>query len=100
VTREEIQACVLRNLGKIAPEADLERLEPDVEIRRQIDIDSMDFLNFVISIHESLGVEVPEEDYPRLATLKGCVAYIAAALAAREADRGSGSGGAGGGTGS
>lgn len=84
MTREEIRAGVLRLLGNVAPEADLERLQPDRDLRRQIDIDSMDFLNWVIAIHDSLGVEVPEEDYPRLATLEGAVEYLAAALAARE----------------
>jgi acyl carrier protein len=90
MTREEIRASVLRILGKIAPEADVQHLAPDVELRRQVDIDSMDFLNFVIAVHESLGVEVPERDYRKLATLGGCVDYIASALAARETASGPG----------
>lgn len=48
MTKEEIRASVLRVLGEIAPEADLTRLKPDVSFRDQLDIDSMDFLNFVI----------------------------------------------------
>ncbi len=81
-TREEIRQVVLRVLGEIAPEADLSSLKPDVGIRDQLDIDSMDFLNFVIAVHQSLGVEIPESDYPKLATLEGAVAYLAARLGA------------------
>jgi acyl carrier protein len=49
-----------------------------VSFRDQLDIDSMDFLNFVIAVHEALHVEIPEADYPKLATLNGCVEYLAA----------------------
>jgi acyl carrier protein len=52
-----------------------------VDLRDQLDIDSMDFLNFVIALHERLGVDVPERDYPQLATFDGCVEYLAAAPA-------------------
>ncbi|MGH7165428.1 MAG: acyl carrier protein, partial [Nitrospiraceae bacterium] len=60
---------MLRILGEIAPEADLSTLKPDVNFRDQLDIDSMDFLNFVIALHEALRVEIPEADYPKLASL-------------------------------
>jgi acyl carrier protein len=73
----ELKESVLRVLGEIAPEADLAAIAPDVSIRDQIDIDSMDFLNFVIGIHEALGIDIPETDYPQLATLESCVAYLA-----------------------
>jgi acyl carrier protein len=78
LTTDEIAATVLRMLGEIAPEADLTRIKPDVSFRDQLDIDSMDFLNFVIALHEALHVEIPEADYPKLATLNGCVEYLAA----------------------
>jgi acyl carrier protein len=74
---EEIRSLVLRTLGNIAPEADLSRLKPNVSLRDQLDIDSMDFLNFVISLHEQLHVAIPERDYPKLLTIDGCVAYLA-----------------------
>jgi len=83
VTAGELRATVLRVLGEIAPEADPAEIKPDVSFRSQIDLDSMDVLNFVIALHEALGVEIPEADYPRLATLDGCVAYLGAALARR-----------------
>jgi acyl carrier protein len=78
VTADEIRAAVLGVLGGIAPEADLDRLDPAIAFRDQLDLDSMDFLNFAIGLHEALGVDVPESDYPRLATLEGCVTYLAA----------------------
>lgn len=80
LTRDEIKTTVLRALGEIAPEADLAAIKPDVSFRDQLDIDSMDFLNFVIAVHEALHVEIPEADYPKLITLNGCVAYMAALL--------------------
>ena len=74
-----IKNTVLRILGEIAPEADLHVLKPDVSFRDQLDIDSMDFLNFVITLNKALDVEIPETDYPKLATLNGCLAYLSAA---------------------
>ena len=71
------RAAVLRVLGEIAPEADLASLKPDVAFREQLDLDSMDLLNFVVGLHAALGVEIPEADYPKLATLDGCVEYLA-----------------------
>ncbi len=81
MTRDEIRATVLRALGDIAPEADLSTLRPDVNFRDQLDLDSMDVLNFVVALHAALGVEVPEADYPRLATLESAVDYLAARAA-------------------
>jgi acyl carrier protein len=71
-----IRAAVLHALGGIAPEADLDQLRPDISFREQLDIDSMDFLNFVIALHKQLGVSIPEKDYPKLLTLRGCLDYL------------------------
>jgi len=73
MTQDEIRATVLRILGEIAPEADLTRLKSNVSFRDQLDIDSMDFLNFVIALDEELDVRIPESDYPKLSTLDACV---------------------------
>ncbi|HEX6210178.1 MAG TPA: phosphopantetheine-binding protein [Methylomirabilota bacterium] len=75
---DDLRATVLRVLGDIAPEADLASLKPDLAFREQLDLDSMDMLNFVVGLHAALGVEIPEADYPRLATLGACVEYLAA----------------------
>jgi acyl carrier protein len=77
---DEIRETVLRLLGDIAPEADLHALKPHVSFRDQLDIDSMDFLNFVIMIHKTFGVEIPEADYPKFATLTGCVEQLSGRL--------------------
>ncbi len=78
MTRDEVRATVLRVLGDIAPEADLAGLRPDVSFRDQLDLDSMDVLNFVVGLHAALGVEIPESDYPKLATPDGCIEYLMA----------------------
>jgi acyl carrier protein len=78
MTRDEVKANVLRVLGEIAPEADLAALKSGVGFRDQLDLDSMDILNFVVGLHSALGVEIPESDYPKLATLDGCVEYLIA----------------------
>ena len=76
MTKDEIRAAVLRALGDIAPEADLSSIKPDVGFRDQLDLDSMDVLNFVVALHAALGVEIPESDYPKLATLESCIEYL------------------------
>ena len=81
MTGDEIRAAVLECLGRVAPEADPTTLRPDVPIRDQIDIDSMDFLRFVIELDQALHVAVPESDYGQIGTLDGCVRYLAARLA-------------------
>jgi acyl carrier protein len=82
VTRDEIRATVLRVLGEIAPEADLAALDPRQALRRQLDLDSMDVLNFVVGLHEALHVDIPEADYPKYATLESCVEQLATRVAA------------------
>ncbi len=80
---DEIKALVLRELRKIAPEAQADQIDPAVELREQIDLDSMDILNWMIAIHAVTGVEIPEADYPQLTTLNGCVTYLRARLQPR-----------------
>lgn len=80
MTGEEIRAVVLRVLGRIAPEADPAALDPRASMRDQLDIDSVDFLNFAIGLNKELGVDIPDADLPKLATLDGCVAYLLSRL--------------------
>jgi acyl carrier protein len=82
VTREAIRDAVLKALTSVAPEIDPSALDPNQAFRQEFDLDSMDFLNFVVAIHASLEVDVPEVDYPKLATLNGAVDYLAARLSA------------------
>ena len=72
----EIREVVLRALNNVAPEVDLGSIDAARDLRDQIDIDSVDFLNFVIGLHKELGTEIPDADVPKLATLNGCIAYL------------------------
>jgi len=76
----DVRKVVQEELNNIAPEVDLAGIDPAGDLREVLDIDSMDFLNFITAIHHRLGVNIPELDYPKLVTLDGAVAYIAARL--------------------
>lgn len=82
MTRDEIRSAVLAALAEVAPEADLARLAPDAELRETLDLDSMDFLGFVQRIAVATGVEVPDADAGRLATLADAIEYLAARVRA------------------
>jgi acyl carrier protein len=82
VNRDDARRIVCESLRVIAPEADLTALDDDMSLRDELDLDSMDFLNFVVGIHDRSGVEVPERDYPQLVTLGGCVDYLTRAATA------------------
>ncbi|GMV49402.1 MAG: Acyl carrier protein [Nitrospirae bacterium] len=77
----DIRRLILRLLGDIAPEADLSTLRPDVSFRDQLDLDSMDFLNFVVALHKEFQIDIPEADYPKYQTLNGCLAQLGATKA-------------------
>jgi acyl carrier protein len=78
MTEERIKEVVFGILRRIAPESDPTTLGPDDNIRRTLDIDSFDALNFFIRLDEELGVSVPESDYGQLHTLAEIVRYLAA----------------------
>lgn len=82
MTRDEIKEAVLRALSDVAPEADLATIRLDVDLRDQLDIDSMDSLNFAIGIHEQLHVDIPEADWARLQTLDEVLDYLVEKTAA------------------
>ncbi|MDZ4251643.1 MAG: acyl carrier protein [Sulfuritalea sp.] len=79
----EIRAVALATLLSIAPEVEADALRGDRPLRSQVDLDSMDWLNFLLGLHEKLQVEIPEADYARLVTLDDVVAYLQHKLAAR-----------------
>ena len=74
----DIHKAVREELNNIAPEIDMASVDPAADLREALDIDSMDFLNFITAIHHRLGIDIPEIDYPKLVTLNGAVAYLAA----------------------
>jgi acyl carrier protein len=84
MTRKKIREGVKTILRRLVPDADIDALAPDASLREQLAADSMDLLNFVVALHDELGVDVPELDYRKIDTLDGCVDYLAAAIAARD----------------
>jgi acyl carrier protein len=85
MNEQQMHEKVLEILAGLAPEADVHSLRSDVRIRDQIDIDSMDFLNFLIGVDAEIGVDIPESDYPRLATLDSIYEYLRSRTSARPA---------------
>jgi acyl carrier protein len=81
MTDAEIRAVALATLKSIAPEIEDDELRSDRPLRNQVDLDSMDWLNFLLGLHEKLKVEIPEADYAKLITLDDVAAYLAAKLA-------------------
>jgi len=77
MNKDEIRSVVVKELGKIAPETDATSIDPDADLREELDIDSLDFLNFLTALHKRTGVNVPEPDYRKLLTLNGAIAYLA-----------------------
>lgn len=71
------RSLLLRLLGTIAPEVDLDALDPDAPLPEALDLDSMDFLNLVTAVEEETGLRIPERDYPSLSTLAAFTAHIA-----------------------
>ncbi len=78
--REEVKNIAFQVMGRIAPEASLESLDPARGFRDQFDFDSVDFLNFALALQEAFKLVIPEMDYPKLATLDGCMEYLLSKL--------------------
>jgi acyl carrier protein len=72
----DIRQLATQVLAGIAPEADLSSVGDREDLREALDLDSMDFLNFVIGIGQGSGRAIPEIDYPRLFTLQGLTDYL------------------------
>lgn len=78
MTTDEARDVIRFVLHQVAPEADIDDVREGETLQEALDLDSIDFLNFIIGLHEKTGVEIPERDYPLLATLDGCVDYLTA----------------------
>ena len=78
---QEVRQIVIDIISDIAPDEDLGNLKDDVSLREQIDLDSMDFLDIVMELRKRYKVEVPSEDYPKLATLASCMSYLTPKMA-------------------
>ncbi len=78
MTRDEALDMMRDVLHQVAPEVDLGAVGPEEDMAVALDLDSMDFLNFMIGLHERTGIEIPELDYPQLSTVERCAAYLVA----------------------
>ena len=76
MSKTEIKKIVLEAIQRIAPESNPEGLDPDVPFRDQFDFDSVDFVNLMEQLQQAFDRKIPETDYPGLATLNGCLAYL------------------------
>lgn len=75
-TQDDVRDRILSVLATIAPEVEADDIRDDVLLRDQVDLDSMDWLNFLIGIHKRLHVDIPESDYASLRTLTDVVRYV------------------------
>jgi acyl carrier protein len=78
MNQDEVRKAVLAELVRIAPELEAGELIPGKLLREQVDLDSMDWLNFLVALHERFKVEIPESDYAKLGTLDQLTAYLSA----------------------
>lgn len=72
----EVRNIVLEIIEDVALDEDLSNLQDEVSLRDQLDLDSMDFLDIVMELKKRHKIEVPQEDYPQLATMQSCVDYL------------------------
>jgi acyl carrier protein len=78
--RAILRDTVLDVIQSVAPEVDPGGIDPGRALRHQVDLDSMDWLNVLVALHERLGVQIPEADYARLSTLDQLVGYLSARI--------------------
>ena len=76
MTKEACQKLVIDIISDIAPDEDLSSVKPEIRLRDQLQLDSMDFLDIVMELRKRHGIEVPEADYVQLASLDSCAAYL------------------------
>lgn len=76
MTEDQVKQIVIDIINEIAPDEDTTGLKSEVALREQMDLDSMDFLDIVMELRKQHGIEVPEADYPQLASLDSCAAYL------------------------
>jgi acyl carrier protein len=85
VTQDELRDVVVGEIARVAPELDPKILRSDAPLRDQVDLDSMDFLNFIIALHDRFGVEIPEADYSKLSSVSAIVTYVSTKRAGSKA---------------
>ena len=76
MTEDQVKQIVIDIIAEIAPDEDTSNIKPEINLREQMDLDSMDFLDIVMELRKQHNIEVPEADYPQLASLATCAAYL------------------------
>ncbi len=76
MNEQALSDTIIRVLQDIAPDIDTAQLNPNQSFRDQFELDSVDFLNVVLKLEQTFGVRIPEMDYPKLSSLKGCIDYL------------------------
>ncbi len=76
----DMKQTIFEVLSTIAPEVDPSDVDPSANLQEELDIDSIDFLNFMMGLHEKTGVDIPEKDYAKVATLNDCISYLSTRL--------------------
>lgn len=76
MTRDEVKDAIVEIINDILPEGDCAAVNPDLKLRDQLDLDSMDFLDIVMELRKKYKIQIPEDDYPKLATLNSCIEYL------------------------
>ncbi len=79
MNREQARQVIIEALAEVAPEVDPTGIAADVDFTEQLDLDSMDYLNWLIEIHHATGIEIPERDYSQLMTMTDATGYLVAA---------------------
>ncbi|MEO3931833.1 acyl carrier protein [Micrococcaceae bacterium Sec7.4] len=78
MNEQDARAAVQSAIGKVAPDVDLAEVDEGARLRQDLELDSLDFLRLVETIDTATGVDIPERDYPEVATVKGLIGYLAA----------------------
>jgi acyl carrier protein len=76
MTKADIQQLILDIIADIAPDEDLSQVKPEVRLRDQLQLDSMDFLDIVMELRKQHSIQIPEADYIHLASLESCAEYL------------------------
>ncbi len=83
MTKDDCKKLVIDIISDIAPDEDLTTIKPEIRLRDQLQLDSMDFLDIVMELRKRYGIEVPEADYGQLASLESCADYLTPKFAAK-----------------
>ena len=75
---------IIESLTKTAPDIDQNALDPGINFRDQFEVDSVDYLSFMLDLEKRLGIRIPEVDYPKLSSMRGCLAYLQPVLGERQ----------------